>query len=139
MLFRYAFQTDSHLYIVTDFLNGGDIFYHLSNDDCFSEERTRIYAAEIVSAIGYLHEHHILYRDLKPENILLDMDGHICIVDFGLCKEGFSNGNKTHTFCGSAEYIAPELLLGKGYGNEIDWWSLGILIYEMYVIFYHYL
>jgi serine/threonine protein kinase len=128
---KYAFQTKERLYMVIDYLNGGELFYHLSQDDTFSEERARFYAAEVVLALGYLHDNGILYRDLKPENLLLDMHGHICLVDFGLCKDGLGIGTKTHTFCGSPEYIAPEVLRGKGYGKEIDWWALGTLIYEM--------
>jgi serine/threonine protein kinase len=128
---KYAFQTSSHLYMVIDYLNGGELFYHLTHDDYFLEPRAKLYAAEVVSALGYLHEHHILYRDLKPENLLLDMHGHVCLVDFGLCKVGWQPNTQTHTFCGSAEYLSPELLRGKGYGKEVDWWALGVLIYEM--------
>lgn len=129
---KYAFQTKHHLYMVIDYLNGGELFYHLTHDDFFPESRVKFYAAEVVSALGYLHEHKILYRDLKPENLILDMHGHICLVDFGLCKVGLSSNCKTYTFCGSAEYLAPEILLGNGYGKEVDWWALGTLIYEMY-------
>lgn len=128
---KYAFQTSSHLYMVIDYLNGGELFYHLTHDDYFPESRAKLYAAEVVSALGYLHEHRILYRDLKPENLLLDMHGHVCLVDFGLCKVGWQPNTQTHTFCGSAEYLSPELLRGKGYGKEVDWWALGVLIYEM--------
>lgn len=128
---KYAFQTSSHLYMVIDYLNGGELFYHLTHDDYFLEPRAKLYAAEVVSALGYLHEHHILYRDLKPENLILDMHGHVCLVDFGLCKVGWQPTTQTHTFCGSAEYLSPELLRGKGYGKEVDWWALGTLIYEM--------
>jgi serine/threonine protein kinase len=128
---KYAFQTSSHLYMVIDYLNGGELFYHLTHDDYFPEPRAKLYAAEVVSALGYLHDHNILYRDLKPENLILDMHGHICLVDFGLCKVGWMPETKTHTFCGSAEYLSPELLRGKGYGKEVDWWALGTLIYEM--------
>lgn len=128
---KYAFQTSSHLYMVIDYLNGGELFYHLTHDDYFHESRAKLYAAEVVSALGYLHEHHILYRDLKPENLILDMHGHVCLVDFGLCKVGWQPSTLSYTFCGSAEYLSPELLRGKGYGKEVDWWALGTLIYEM--------
>jgi serine/threonine protein kinase len=128
---KYAFQTKLHLYMVIDYLNGGELFYHLTRDDYFSEERTRFYAAEVVLALGYLHDNNIVYRDLKPENLLLDMQGHICLVDFGLCKTGLGFDTKTHTFCGSPEYIAPEVLRGEGYNKEVDWWALGTLIFEM--------
>lgn len=128
---KYAFQTSSHLYMVIDYLNGGELFYHLTHEDYFLEPRAKLYAAEVVSSLGYLHEHHILYRDLKPENLILDMHGHVCLVDFGLCKVGWQPNTQTHTFCGSAEYLSPELLRGKGYGKGVDWWALGTLIYEM--------
>eukprot|EP01122_Echinamoeba_exundans_P014814 TRINITY_DN679_c0_g1_i1.p1 TRINITY_DN679_c0_g1~~TRINITY_DN679_c0_g1_i1.p1 ORF type:complete len:375 (-),score=69.28 TRINITY_DN679_c0_g1_i1:23-1147(-) len=128
---NYAFQTTTHLYMVIDYFNGGELFHHLTQEDYFAEERARFYAAQVVSALSYLHSRQVIYRDLKPENILLDMDGNICLVDFGLCKEGIGLEGRTFTFCGSPEYLAPELLLGKGYGKEVDWWALGTLIYEM--------
>jgi serine/threonine protein kinase len=128
---NYAFQTTTHLYMVIDYFNGGELFHHLTQEDYFAEERARFYAAQVVSALSYLHARQVIYRDLKPENILLDMDGNICLVDFGLCKEGIGLDGRTFTFCGSPEYLAPELLLGKGYGKEVDWWALGTLIYEM--------
>jgi serum/glucocorticoid-regulated kinase 2 len=117
--------------MVIDYFNGGELFHHLTQEDYFAEERARFYAAQVVSALSYLHARQVIYRDLKPENILLDMDGNICLVDFGLCKEGIGLDGRTFTFCGSPEYLAPELLLGKGYGKEVDWWALGTLIYEM--------
>lgn len=128
---KYAFQTEDKLYMIMDYLNGGELFFHLSNVDRFSEERARFYAAEIVLALGYLHAKNVIYRDLKPENLLLDMDGHVCLTDFGLVKENLGYGDVTHTFCGSPEYLAPEILLGKGYGRAVDWWALGTFIYEM--------
>jgi len=128
---KYAFQTDDKLFMILDYLNGGELFFHLSNVDRFSEERSRFYAAEIILALGYLHHNKVVYRDLKPENLLLNADGHVCVTDFGLVKENLGHGEFTHTFCGSPEYLAPELLQGKGYGKSVDWWSLGTLIYEM--------
>lgn len=128
---KYSFQTAEKLYLIMDYIPGGELFYHLSNVACFSEERSRFYAAEITLALGYLHERGIIYRDLKPENLLLDMSGHICLTDFGLVKDGIGYGDRTNTFCGSAEYLAPEILEGKGYGKEVDWWALGTLVYEM--------
>jgi len=128
---KYAFQTDDKLYMILDYLNGGELFFHLSNVDRFPEERSRFYAAEIVLALGYLHHNKVVYRDLKPENILLNTDGHVCLTDFGLVKENLGYGEVTHTFCGSPEYLAPEILQGKGYGRAVDWWALGTLIYEM--------
>lgn len=128
---KYSFQTEDKLYMVMDYLSGGELFYHLSSVDRFSEERARFYAAEIIEALGYLHRNHVVYRDLKPENLLLDISGHVCLTDFGLVKEGVRHGDVTHTFCGSPEYLAPEILQGKGYGKEVDWWALGTFLYEM--------
>jgi len=128
---KYSFQTPEKLYMVMDYLSGGELFYHLSNVDRFEENRARFYAAEIVEALGYLHKNGIIYRDLKPENLLLDISGHCCLTDFGLVKEGISFGDVTHTFCGSPEYLAPEILQGRGYSREVDWWALGTFLYEM--------
>ncbi|RKO96194.1 Pkinase-domain-containing protein, partial [Caulochytrium protostelioides] len=128
---KFAFQTPEKLYLVLDFMNGGELFYHLQSETAFSESRARFYTAELISAIAHLHRYNIIYRDLKPENILLDSNGHIALTDFGLCKENISADKITNTFCGTAEYLAPEVLLGRGYGKPVDWWSLGILFYEM--------
>lgn len=128
---KFAFQTIDKVVLVLDYISGGELFYHLSEAQVFSENRARFYAAEIASALGYLHSNNVIYRDLKPENILLDTDGHIVLTDFGLCKDGLGIGERTHTFCGSPEYIAPEMLLGKGYDKAVDWWALGTLIFEM--------
>jgi serum/glucocorticoid-regulated kinase 2 len=127
---HYAFQTKDKLYMILDFVNGGELFFHLKKEGRFPEARVKFYAAEIVSAIAHLHSLNIVYRDLKPENILLDSDGHICITDFGLSKE-INDEEGTHTFCGTPEYLAPEVLKGQGHGMAVDWWSLGTLIYEM--------
>eukprot|EP00029_Vermamoeba_vermiformis_P002869 TRINITY_DN13238_c0_g1_i1.p1 TRINITY_DN13238_c0_g1~~TRINITY_DN13238_c0_g1_i1.p1 ORF type:complete len:446 (-),score=139.44 TRINITY_DN13238_c0_g1_i1:132-1469(-) len=132
MNLHYAFQTPDKLYLVLDFINGGELFYHLQNERKFSTERARFYAAEIVLGLEHLHKLGIIYRDLKPENLLLDADGHICITDFGLSKEGMQAPNaRTNTFCGTPEYLAPEVLLGENYNKGVDWWSLGTLVYEM--------
>ncbi|RIA97083.1 kinase-like domain-containing protein [Glomus cerebriforme] len=128
---KFSFQTRSHLYLVTDFMNGGELFWHLQNEVRLSEERAKFYAAEIVLALEHLHKFNIVYRDLKPENILLDATGHIALCDFGLCKENLAAGQTTNTFCGTSEYLAPEVLAECGYGKSVDWWSLGILFYEM--------
>ena len=128
---KYSFQTPEKLYMVMDYLSGGELFYHLSNVDRFDENRARFYAAEIIDALGYLHESGVVYRDLKPENLLLDISGHVCLTDFGLVKEGMEFGDVTHTFCGSPEYLAPEILQGRAYGREVDWWALGTFLYEM--------
>lgn len=116
--------------MIMDYVNGGELFFHLKKEGKFSEERVRLYAAEISSALMHLHSHGIIYRDLKPENILIDKDGHIVITDFGLSKE-VPKDDSTHTFCGTPEYLAPEVLKGQGHSYPVDWWSLGTLIYEM--------
>ncbi|XP_042319901.1 serine/threonine-protein kinase Sgk2-like isoform X2 [Sceloporus undulatus] len=100
---HYSFQTREKLYFVLDYVNGGELFFHLQRERCFREPRARFYAAEMVSAVGYLHSLNIIYRDLKPENILLDCQGHIVLTDFGLCKEGMEPEETTSTFCGTPE------------------------------------
>ena len=130
---HYAFQTQNKLYFIIDFLNGGELFTYLKNERIFSEQRTRIYAAELVEALAYLHKHGVIYRDLKPENILLGSDGHLKITDFGLSKLGLGRESRTFSFCGTPEYLAPEVIRGDGHSFEVDWWSLGALVYEMLV------
>lgn len=133
---RWAFQTRDRLYFVTDYVNGGELFFHLQRDRRFSELRARFYAAEIVSALEYLHcTVDVVYRDLKPENILLDASGHIKLTDFGLAKEHFHRRNRgrTQTFCGTPEYLAPEILRKESYGFAVDWWCLGSVLYEMLI------
>jgi len=129
---NYSFQTSDKLYFIMDYVNGGELFYHLQKDKKFDEERARFYCAEIVLGLEYLHNSGVLYRDLKPENLLLTEDGHICMTDFGISKEGLvSDNDRTATFCGTPEYLAPEVLEGNGYGKGVDWWSFGTLMYEM--------
>uniref|UniRef100_A0AC35U9Y1 Non-specific serine/threonine protein kinase n=1 Tax=Rhabditophanes sp. KR3021 TaxID=114890 RepID=A0AC35U9Y1_9BILA len=132
----YSFQTSDRLCFVMEFAIGGDLYYHLNKQvqqhrQGFSEDRARFYGAEIVLALGYLHENNIVYRDLKLENLLLDKEGHIKIADFGLCKEDISFGDRTRTFCGTPEYIAPEVLEDNDYGRSVDWWGVGIVLYEL--------
>tara|TARA_B100000780_G_C21113099_1_gene450021 strand:- start:116 stop:1657 length:1542 start_codon:yes stop_codon:yes gene_type:complete len=135
---RFAFQSIRKLYLVMDYMVGGELFFHLQKEGRFSEDKTRFYAAELVSALSYLHSEeggHVVYRDLKPENLLIDAQGHIQVTDFGLAKKGVKTPNGATTFVGSPEYVAPEVLApgryGYGYGKAVDWWSLGTLIYEM--------
>lgn len=126
---HYAFQTEKSLLLITPFMQGGELFHHLKEERCFSEEKARFYIIEIIIALDYLHRHKVIYRDLKPENILLDSEGHIKLTDFGLSK--IIKDSKAFTICGTPEYLAPEILLGQGYDFSVDWWSLGVLIYEM--------
>lgn len=129
---HYAFQTRDKLHFVLDFLPGGELFFHLGRSGRFKEDLGRFYTAEIALALGHLHSHRVVYRDLKPENILLDAEGHIKLADFGLSKEGIHSGTEgTHSFCGTPEYLAPEVLNRSGHGTSVDWWSLGALLYEM--------
>lgn len=128
---RYSFQTPDLLCFVMEYVNGGEIFFHLSNDKRFSEDRTRFYIGEISLAIKYLHTAGIIYRDLKLENLMLDRHGHIKITDFGLCKEQMNHGDSTTTFCGTPEYLAPEVIEDSDYGRAVDWWGVGVVMYEM--------
>jgi serine/threonine protein kinase len=127
-----AFQSKHKLYFVLDYCAGGELFFHLGKLGKFPEPRARFYAAEIILAIRYVHSLDIIYRDLKPENVLLDAKGHIRLTDFGLSKEGISSSSSgANSFCGTPEYLAPEILNRQGHGRAVDWWSLGALLYEM--------
>ncbi|KAJ7047598.1 kinase-like domain-containing protein [Mycena alexandri] len=128
---KFSFQTDADLYLVTDFKSGGELFWHLQRETRFSEERARFYIAELILALEHLHKYDIVYRDLKPENILLDATGHVALCDFGLSKPDLPSDELTTTFCGTAEYVAPEILVGLGYSKVVDFWSLGVLLFEM--------
>ena len=116
-----------------EFVNGGELFYHLKQVKTgFDEDRARFYAAEMLLALQYLHEMGVVYRDLKPENILIDADGHIRLTDFGLSKSGLlASNNLTESFCGTPEYLAPEIIRDKAYGYSVDWYSFGLVLYEM--------
>eukprot|EP00903_Cladosiphon_okamuranus_P014231 g13220.t1 len=127
-----AFQTRDKLFFVLDYCAGGELFFHLGKHGKFPEGRSRFYSAEIALALQHVHQLDIVYRDLKPENVLLDGEGHIRLTDFGLSKEGISNTTSgANSFCGTPEYLAPEILSRQGHGRAVDWWSLGALLYEM--------
>ncbi len=128
---RYAFQTEVRLFLVMDYMRGGELFTHLQESKRFGEERAKHYVAQITLALEYLHDHNVVYRDLKPENILLDENGNIQLTDFGLSKPYVTSDEGAKTFCGTAEYIAPETLVTQSYGASVDWWALGALTYEM--------
>ncbi|XP_050612621.1 ribosomal protein S6 kinase beta-2 isoform X4 [Macaca thibetana thibetana] len=127
----YAFQTGGKLYLILECLSGGELFTHLEREGIFLEDTACFYLAEITLALGHLHSQGIIYRDLKPENIMLSSQGHIKLTDFGLCKESIHEGAVTHTFCGTIEYMAPEILVRSGHNRAVDWWSLGALMYDM--------
>ncbi|KAK0387585.1 hypothetical protein NLU13_3831 [Sarocladium strictum] len=129
---KFSFQTPSELYLVTDYMSGGELFWHLQKEGRFDERRAKFYIAELILAIQHLHQNDIVYRDLKPENILLDANGHIALCDFGLSKANLTKNDTTNTFCGTTEYLAPEVLLDEsGYTKMVDFWSLGVLVFEM--------
>jgi len=120
------------LYFVMDFVNGGGLFYYLEKEDCLDEPRARFYVAEIICGLEYLHSRGIIYRDLKPENILISQHGHIVLTDFGLSKTGLVGEHaRTNTRCGTPYYVAPEIILGEEYTKAVDFWSLGVVLYEM--------
>ncbi|PAV82655.1 hypothetical protein WR25_05871 isoform B [Diploscapter pachys] len=127
----YAFQTGGKLYLILEYLSGGELFTHLEREGMFMEDTAAFYLSEIVVSLEHLHRQGIIYRDLKPENILLDGRGHVKLTDFGLCKEAIEGDQKTHTFCGTIEYMAPEILMRCGHGKAVDWWSLGALMFDM--------
>ncbi|XP_066592857.1 serine/threonine-protein kinase N isoform X2 [Prorops nasuta] len=127
-----CFQTEAHVCFVMEYAAGGDLMMHI-HADVFGEPRAVFYSACVVLGLQYLHESRIIYRDLKLDNLLLDTEGYVKIADFGLCKEGMGYGDRTGTFCGTPEFLAPEVLTETNYTRAVDWWGLGVLIFEMLV------
>jgi protein-serine/threonine kinase len=131
---KFAFQDKENLYIITEFLQGGELFFHLHKEKRFTNDKAKFYVAEIVVAIEYLHKKKIVYRDLKPENVLISDTGHVKLTDFGLSKIFKKSKEKAYTICGTPQYLAPEVILSEnGYDSTIDWWSLGCVLYELLI------
>ncbi|KAJ2005408.1 Serine/threonine kinase [Coemansia thaxteri] len=126
-----CFQTSNHIFFVMEYISGGDLMMHVQKLGSFGERRAKFFACEILLGLSYFHKMEIVYRDLKLDNIILDKDGHVKIADYGLCKENMGYGQTTITFCGTPEFMAPEIVLEQRYGRAVDWWAFGVLIYEM--------
>lgn len=130
----FCFQSETKVFFVMPFARGGDLFQHLSDTTNFSEARARRIALQLVLALGYLHSKNVVYRDLKPENVVVGEDGYVSLVDFGISKK-LEGAEVTKSLCGTLEYLAPEMIKGAGHGFTLDWWTLGILTYEMVIGF----
>lgn len=128
-----TFQTKFKIFMLFDYCNGGELFFHLQRKGRISEECAKFFCAQLYLALTYLHSNGILYRDLKPENIMLDKNGNIKLIDFGMSKDRFNPNKLTSTLCGTSEYLAPEILKGEKYGTNFDWWGFGLLMYEMII------
>lgn len=129
----YVFQNDFRIYFLMNFIKGGELFRHLNKMKRFSEETAKFFIAQIILAIGHLHKKNILYRDLKPENVLFNEDGYLLLADFGLAKMTASKKDQSNSFCGTPEYLSPEMIIGNGHDHTVDWWTVGILLYELLV------
>lgn len=129
---EYVFQNEFRIYFLMKFVKGGELFRHLTSVRKFPEDQAKFFAAQVALALAHLHSKKIIYRDLKPENVLVGEDGYLLVADFGLAKF-VQDGELANSFCGTAEYLAPEMLIGNGHDYTVDWWALGILIYEMIV------
>ena len=126
----FCFQTEERIYFIMPFIRGGELFQHLRTEKFFKEDKARFYAASMGIALEYLHNHGIVYRDIKPENILIGEDGYFKLIDFGMAKM-LKGNEKAMSFCGTPEYLAPEIITGEGHNRAADWWSYGILLFEM--------
>lgn len=135
MRLEYAFHDEYQLYLIMEFVNGGELFTHLqqkrTKDSGFEEPLAQFYAAQMVLALEYLHIQGVVYRDFKPENILIDSAGYIRLTDFGLSKVGMNEVGRTKTFCGTLEYMAPEMIRNSDYDQSVDWFSFGLVLFEM--------
>lgn len=129
---EFVFQNEFRIYFLMKFVKGGELFRHLVTVKRFPEDQAKFFAAQVAMALGHLHSKKIIYRDLKPENVLVGEDGYLLVADFGLAKF-VKDGELANSFCGTAEYLAPEMLIGNGHDYTVDWWALGVLIYEMIV------
>ena len=130
---NYAFQTNEKLFLILDYCPGWDLGRVIQKERRFTEERARIYIAEVITALEDLHKRDIIFRDLKPDNVVLDAEGHALLTDFGLSKEGVLDNQAAKSFCGSVAYLAPEMLKRSGHGKSVDWYLLGVLLYEMLI------